>query len=429
MEFLSINDAMKKGSGTVAVRGWCYRQRSSNKFVFIVLRDSSNIIQCVVAKDEVDEKMWKDADSVRIEFSLEIEGTIHEDKRAPSGYEIKVQKLNIVSQSEIFPITKDKSIDFLLDVRHLWLRSREMTNIMKVRNEVVKACREFFDRHGYYETAPPVITGSSCEGGSTQFEIKYFDEKAYLAQSAQLYLEALIFSLEKVWSLTPSFRAEPSRTARHLAEYWHCEMEAAWMDFEGLQKFEEEFISFICQSVAKNSAEQLEALGRKPSDLLKIKPPFARMTYDDAIKELQKRGMEIQWGEDLRTNEENALTEKLDKPLIVTRYPKEIKAFYMKEDIDNPKAVLCNDVLAPEGFGEIIGGSERETDIESMMNRLKAAGEDPKNYGWYLDLRRYGSVPHSGFGMGIERIVRWVCKLESIRDAIPFPRTIARKYP
>ncbi|MBI2583370.1 MAG: asparagine--tRNA ligase [Candidatus Aenigmarchaeota archaeon] len=429
MQFLSISQAMKQGSGLVKIRGWCYRQRSSNKFIFIVLRDSTDIIQCVVSKDKVNEKTWKDADKVRIEFSLEIEGTIKEDKRAPTGYEIDVSKLHIVAPSETFPITKDKSTEFLLDVRHLWLRSRQMTDIMKVRSAVLEACNEFFKKEGYYETAPPIITGSSCEGGSTQFEIKYFDEKAYLSQSAQLYLEALIFSLEKVWALTPSFRAEPSRTQRHLAEYWHCEMEAAWMGFEGLQKFEEEMISFICQYAAKNAGGQLSALGRKPADLKKVKPPFPRLSYDEALKELAKKGHKVKWGEDLRTEEERLLTEKLTKPLIVTQYPKAIKAFYMKEDPKNAKLVLCNDVLAPEGFGEIIGGSERETDNAKLIKRLKEAGESTKDYQWYLDLRKYGSVPHSGFGLGIERVVRWLCKLESIRDAIPFPRTIARKYP
>ena len=250
-----------------------------------------------------------------------------------------------------------------------------------------------------------------------------------MSQSAQLYLEALIFSLEKVWALTPSFRAEPSKTNRHLTEYWHLEGEAAWLDFEGLLMLEEELISHICDFVARNCVSELKILGRNPDDLLKIKPPFPRISYDEAIKMLEKDGMKIPWGKDLRTEEEEQLMKHFDKPLIVTRYPKGIKAFYMKEDKNNSNVVLCCDVLAPEGYGEIIGSSERETNLEVIKKKLVAQGENPENYSWYLDLRRFGSVPHSGFGMGVERIVRWFCKLESIRDAIPFPRTIKRKYP
>lgn len=429
MNFISIQDAINKGSGIVALRGWCYRERKSNKLAFIVLRDHSNIIQCVIDKETVAPKIWDDANSVCIETSLCIEGEIFADKRAPTGFEVRVKNLEVIHLAERYPITKDQSTEFLLDQRHLWIRSRELTNVWKVKAAILAACREFFAKNKYYETTPPIITGSSCEGGSTLFELKYFDEKAYLSQSAQLYLEALIFSLEKVWALTPSFRAEPSKTSRHLTEYWHLEAEAAWLDFESLLKLEEELISHICQTVAQRCQNELKILGRNPDDLLKIKPPFPSITYDVALKILEKDGMKIPWGKDLRTEEEEQLMRHYDMPLLVTRYPKKIKAFYMKDDPVNEKVVLCCDVLAPEGYGEIIGSSERETDLEIIKKKLIAQGEAPEHYAWYLDLRRFGSVPHAGFGLGVERIVRWLCKLETIRDAIPFPRTIKRKYP
>lgn len=420
---------MDKGSGVVQLRGWCYRERKSNKLAFIVLRDHSNIIQCVVDKEIVAQKVWDDANKVCIETALSVDGEIIADERAPTGFELRVKNLNVIHLAERYPITKDQSTEFLLDQRHLWIRSRELTNVWKIKAVILSACREFFEKNGYYETTPPIITGSSCEGGSTLFELKYFDEKAFLSQSAQLYLEALIFSLEKVWALTPSFRAEPSKTARHLTEYWHLEAEAAWLDFEGLLKLEEELISHICQTVAECCKNELKILGRNPNDLLKIKPPFPRITYDDALKILEKDGVKIPWGKDLRTEEEEQLMKHYDKPLLVTRYPKKIKAFYMKDDPVNDKVVLCCDVLAPEGYGEIIGSSERETDLETIKSKLIAQGENPEHYAWYLDLRRFGSVPHAGFGLGVERIVRWFCKLETIRDAVPFPRTIKRKYP
>ena len=427
--FISIQDAIEKGKGNVLLRGWVYRERKSNVKAFIVLRDHSNIIQCVVDKEKVKEDVWKNAEQVIIESSIIIEGEIKKDERAPTGYEVHVSDLKIIHIADRFPITKDQSTEFLLDVRHLWIRSRELTNVWKVKAQVLKAVREFYEKEKYYEVTPPIITGSSCEGGSTLFEIKYFQDKAFLSQSAQLYLEAMIFSLEKVWALTPSFRAEPSKTNRHLTEYWHLEGETAWQGFEELLNHEEALISHICQHVAKHCKQELKILGRDPKDLEKIKPPFPRVTYDEALEILKKDGMNIEWGKDLRTLEEEQLMKHFDKPLMVTRYPKEIKAFYMKDDPENPKVVLCCDVLAPEGYGEIIGSSERETDVNVLIKKLKAQGENVENYNWYLDLRRFGSVQHSGYGLGTERIVRWLCKLETIRDAIPFPRTIKRMTP
>jgi len=427
--FISIQDAIENGKGNVLLRGWVYRERKSNVKAFIVLRDHSNIIQCVVDKEKVKEDVWKSAEQVIIESSIIIEGEIKKDERAPTGYEVHVSDLKIIHIADRFPITKDQSTEFLLDVRHLWIRSRELTNVWKVKAQVLKAVREFYEKEKYYEVTPPIITGSSCEGGSTLFEIKYFQDKAFLSQSAQLYLEAMIFSLEKVWALTPSFRAEPSKTNRHLTEYWHLEGETAWQGFEELLNHEEALISHICQHVAKHCKQELKILGRDPKDLEKIKPPFPRVTYDEALEILKKDGMNIEWGKDLRTLEEEQLMKHFDKPLMVTRYPKEIKAFYMKDDPENPKVVLCCDVLAPEGYGEIIGSSERETDVNVLIKKLKAQGENVENYNWYLDLRRFGSVQHSGYGLGTERIIRWLCKLETIRDAIPFPRTIKRMTP
>jgi asparaginyl-tRNA synthetase len=425
MEFLSLRDVIEKKPKEARVRGWVYRVRKLKDKVFIVLRDSTEILQCVLEKKKFD----KSIEEIGIESSVIVEGKVKEDRRAPNGIEIEADKIEIVGLSKEFPITKFQSTELLLDYRHLWIRSRKLTEIMKIKSSLLKFAREFFLEKGFFEVTPPIITGSSCEGGATQFKIKYFDEKAYLSQSAQLYLEAMIYSLEKVFSITPSFRAEPHRTSRHLAEYWHIEAEAAWMEFEDLLKLEEEFISYICQKIAESNEKELKFIGRDPEDLFRVKPPFPRITYDEAIKKLNELGMKVPWGKDLRTLEEEKLTKSIDKPLIVTHYPREIKAFYMKDDRKNPKVVLCNDMLAPDGYGEIIGGSERETDIRILKEKLMYAGENLKNYEWYLDLRRYGNVPHSGFGAGAERILRWICKLNHIRDAIPFPRTIRRKYP
>ncbi len=427
--FLSIQEAINQGKGKVALRGWVYRERKSNKLAFIVLRDGTNIIQCVIEKEKVSPEVWAAAEKIMIESSVTVEGELREDKRAPTGYELGVRSLEIIQVAERFPITKDQSTEFLLDMRHLWLRSRELTTVWKVKAAIFAAAREYFAKQKYVEVTPPIITGSSCEGGSTLFKIDYFGEEAFLSQSAQLYLEALIFSLDKVYAITPSFRAEPSKTARHLTEYWHCEGEAAWMEFEELLQFMEGLISHICVSVAEKCAAELKLLGRNPEDLKKITPPFPRITYDEALQILKKDGTEVPWGKDLRTEEEEQLVKHYDKPLIVTRYPKKIKAFYMKDDPKKSDVVLCCDILAPEGFGEIIGSSQREENIEVLKEKIKNQGENIEHYSWYLDLRRFGSVPHSGFGLGIERVVRWFCKLETIRDAIPFPRTIKRKTP
>ena len=429
-KFISVQEAMNKGGGSVAVRGWVYRERGSNQFKFIVLRDSSNIIQCVLSKEKF-EKQWDEIDGVTIESSVEIEGKIKKEARAPTGYEIEVEKFELVSKAEPFPINKDINEELLLDRRHLWLRSRKMTAILKIRSTVFNAIHEYFRENDFYEYQSPIFQSVQAEGGSTLFEVKYFDKKTYLAQTWQLYAEPAIFALEKIYTIAPSFRAEKSKTSRHLTEYWHAEMEAAWANFDEIQDYGEGLLKHIVQKVLENNKPELEILGR---DIKKLEPTikkkFPRITYDEALKILKEKcKMSVPWGKDLRTNEEDALSKLHDTPVIVTNYPKEVKAFYMKETEGNSNVVNGCDFIAPEGYGEIIGGSERESDIEKIKKRLVEMGEKVENYSFYLDTRRYGSVPHGGFGMGVERVISWICGLENIKDAIPFPRTPGRFTP
>ena len=438
-DFISIKDAMKLGKGKVHVRGWVYRERGSNKLKFISLRDSSGIIQCVIEKEKIGEEKFRIADKLHTETSLSLSGEIRNDERAPTGYEINADSFEVIGECENFPISKDFSPEYLLDNRHLWLRSKKMTAVLKIRHTVTGAIHEFFRSRGFYEFNPPIFQPSQCEGGSTLFEVKYFSEKTYLAQSWQLYAEAAIFSLEKIYDIAPSFRAEKSKTSRHLTEYWHAEMEAAWIGLYDAVETAKEEIKFIIQKVLENNEEELKTLGRDPEDLKKmLGMPFRTITYTEALKILkQKSNMEVEWGKDLRTMEEDELMKHFNAPVAVVEYPKEIMAFYKPEkklgkceqtDAPGPVA-LCFDMLAPEGYGEIVGGSQRDTDIDELIKALKRSGEDPKNYKWYLDLRRYGNVPHSGYGMGVERVVAWICKLDNIKDAIPFPRTMLRKSP
>ncbi len=428
--FLSIQEALNKKSGKVSIHGWVYRERKLKDKVFLVIRDSSNIIQCVIDVNKVSKKTWEDANKLLIESSLEIHGILNEDKRAPTGYEIKVDDINVIQFAGVFPISKDQSPEFLLDNRHLWIRSRKMSAIMKVRHTVMKAFREFYYQHGYYEMAPPIFTPLASEGGSTLFEVKYYSKKVYLTQSWQLYAEAAIFGLEKLFCISPCFRSEKSKTSRHLSEFWMAEMEAAWMNFEELQKSAEECISYIIQQVVKHNKSELELLGQDIKKLENIKPPFPRLTYRQAIRLLkEKEGQDIKFGKDLRTLEEDHITKHFDKPVIITNYPKEIMAFYKPRDPKDKETVLCMDILAPEGYGEIVGGSQRDLDINELKKSLKEQGEKIDQYKWYLDTRKYGSVQHAGYGLGIERVVSWLCKLDNIKDAIPFPRTMLRCWP
>jgi asparaginyl-tRNA synthetase len=424
-EVLSKDRVGKK----VEVRGWIYRTRSSGGIVFAVLRDATGIVQVTIKKGSVPEGQFAAATKAGIESSVIIAGEVAEDKRAPGGFEIRASKFQVVGDSEAFPITEYQSTELLLDLRHLWIRSREQTAVSRIKASLLRGAREWYHENDYVEVTPPIITGVAPEGSTTLFQVKYYDRIAYLSQSAQFYLESLIYSLERVWALTPSFRAEKSRTPRHLAEYWHMEMEAAWVDNEGNMKVQEELVTAMVKNALEECPDEFKLLKRDINPLKKIEPPFERMKYDEAMEYLQKKGHEVSWGSDLGAVEERTLTIDRQIPMFVVNYPKELKPFYMKENPDDTRTYKNSDLLAPEGFGEIIGGSERETDNALIMERLREKGEDTKTYEWYLDLRKYGSVPHSGFGLGMERIVTWVCKLDHIRDATPYPRTVARVYP
>jgi len=426
MKFIQIEDAFKK-KGSVSVRGWIYRIRKLKNNIFIVLRDSSEIIQCVVK----DPKLVKIADELLMESSLEISGKIYAEKRAPTGYEIEVSSLNVVHAAEDFPIGKDQSPEFLADNRHLWLRSRKMTAIMKIRSTVLNVMREHWRTKGYYEHHSPSFLGMQAEGGSTLFKVDYYGKPLFLTQTWQLHAEPLIFSLEKIFTIQPAYRAEKSKTSRHLSELWMAEMEVAWEDFDYLQDDIEELIKYVVKKVLKENKKELEILKR---DVKKLEPTlkkkFPRITYDEVLKILEKKkDIKIKWGKDLRTIEEDKLSELYDTPVIVTKYPKEVKAFYMKEDKDNPKVVLGFDLIGPEHYGELAGASQREEDIDKIKDNLKKQGENPKKYDFYLDTRRYGSVPHGGYGVGVERVISWICGLDNIKDAIAFPRTMNRSNP
>jgi asparaginyl-tRNA synthetase len=434
-KFVSVQEAINKKKGKVSVRGWIYRERGSSKFKFIVLRDASNIIQCVIKKEVVGEDKFFVADKLQVETSIELIGEIKEDKRAPTGYELQVEDFNVVSESRDYPITKDQSIEFLADNRHLWLRSRKMTAILKIRSTIFGAIHEYFRKEKFYEYQSPIFQSVQCEGGSTLFEVPYFKQKGvFLSQTWQLYAEPAIFSLEKIYTISPCFRAEESKTSRHLTELWMCEMEQAWVTFENIIDHGEGLLKNIVKNVLKENKEELKILERDEKKLEPtLKKKFPRISYDDALNLLKEKfNMVVDWGKDLRTIEEDRLSQLFDTPIIITRYPKCVKAFYMREPSDSSKerpVVNGVDFIAPEGYGEIIGGSEREHDLEEIKKRLKEQGEVVENYDFYLDTRKYGSVPHGGFGLGVERVVSWICGLDTIKDAIPFPRTMTRWKP
>lgn len=410
---------------SVTVRGWVYRKRESKDIIFILMRDATGIVQCTVKKDT---PAWKEAEKTTIESAVVLNGTVREDKRAPNGYEISGEKLSTVSLAETFPIAKDKSEEFLRDVRHLWLRSRRMNLIMRVRDETLWSVHELFRKKGFIEVSPPMFITSAVEGGSTLFGLKYFDQDLYLTQSAQLYLEALVYSLEKVYCVAPSFRAEKSRTIRHLTEYWHVEPEQAFADVDDMMRLEEDLISYVCQKVARKCRKELDELKINADELASVKPPFPRTTYTEALDVIHKKGFKLKWGEDLGFNEERALAEEYEKPVFVYAYPKQIKAFYCKTYRDNPDLAMSADLLVPR-IGEITTGGSRVDDKDELVERMKDFGLRSEDYDWYVDLRRYGSVPHAGFGLGVERLLAWMLKLENVMDAIPFPRTIRRFYP
>lgn len=409
----------------VAIHGWVYRKREGKQTIFLVLRDSSGIIQCPVKKES---SAWSEAEKVTIESSLTLEGTVKKDPRAPGGFEVITDRLSIIGLAELFPIAKDKSEEFLRDVRHLWLRSRRMNLVMKVRSEVLRFTNEFFQKQEFVQVSPPMFITSACEGGSTLFSLKYFDQPMYLTQSAQLYLEILIYSLEKVYCVAPSFRAEKSRTIRHLTEYWHIEAEQAFAEMKDLMRLEEELLTHICRRTIEDCKGEFAELGVDMQKLQSVKPPFPKITYKEAIDRLNSKGFKVEWGTDLGYEEEKTLAEDFGKPFFVYDYPKEIKAFYCKTYTDKPDIAMSTDMLVPR-IGEISTGGAREDDKGKLVSRLKELGLSEKDYDWYIDLRRYGTVPHVGFGMGLERLLTWMLDLENIIDAIPFPRTTRRFYP
>ena len=408
----------------IHIRGWIYRTRSSGNIVFMVLRDVTGILQTTVKKGNLPDSEFENALKALIESSVQITGTVKEDKRAPGGYELQVTNLTVVNFSDPFPITKDQSPELLLDQRHLWIRSRKLTAILKIRSTVVGAIHTFFRERGFFEFDAPVLQPNQCEGGSTLFEVKYYEEKTYLSQSWQLYAEAGIFALEKIYNMGPTFRAEKSKTSRHLSEFWMAEMEAAWMDLSDVVTIAKEEVHYILAQILQKNKKDLEVIGQDVSKLEAIaSSEFPTITYTDALRILkEKEGMNIEWGKDLRTIEEDKLMNHFQTPIVVTNYPLEIMAFYKPKDEKDPKTALCFDMLAPEGYGEIVGGSQRSTDIAAMTGRLQQMGENVKNYEWYFDLRRFGSVPHAGFGLGFERVIQYVTGMQNIRDIIPYPR-------
>jgi len=436
MPVVSICDLSKYDGQEVSIRGWLYNIRSSGKIIFPILRDGSGLLQGIVFKNNVTPEVFEKAKALTQESSLELTGTVRkvpEGKSAPGGYELDVKDLMIVQlvpAEQPFPITpKEHGIEFLMDQRHLWIRSSRQHAILQIRHEIIRAVRNFFDDRGFVLVDTPIFTPAACEGTTTLFEVGYFDDKAYLTQSGQLYNEATAAAFGKVYCFGPTFRAEKSKTRRHLTEFWMVEPEVAFATLDDVMVLAEEFISSIVQSVLKNRRAELQALERDVSKLEQIAPPFPRLAYDEAVKNLQSRGSEIQWGSDFGGGDETILSQQFDSPVMVHRYPAQVKAFYMEPDPARPELALCVDVLAPEGYGEIIGGGQRASSLELLNQRIQEHHLPSEAFDWYLDLRKYGTFPHAGFGMGIERAVAWICGLEHVRETIPFPRMLYRLKP
>ena len=426
-----IEELEKHVGEEVTLHGWLYNKRSSGKIWFLLLRDGTGLVQCVVVKSVVPETVFSDCEKLTQESSFRVTGKVRKDDRAPGGYELEVKELGIYSISRDYPITpKEHGIEFLADKRHLWLRSSRQHAIMRVRHRIIKAIRDYFDGNGFTLVDSPILTPNASEGTSTLFETPYFDlGKAYLTQSGQLYAEAGAMAHGKVYCFGPTFRAEKSKTRRHLTEFWMVEPEVAFNDLNDDMDLAEDFLEYIVQSVLKDRKKELEVLERNIAPLEKVKKPLPRVSYDEAVEILHKKGAAFEWGNDLGGTDETVVSEQFDRPVMVHHYPAEVKAFYMKRDPQNPKLALAVDVLAPEGYGEIIGGSQREDDYDTLLERIKEQNLPQEAFEWYLDLRKYGSVPHSGFGLGIERTVSWLCGLEHIRETVPFPRMIYRITP
>ena len=413
----------------VILKGWVANVRSSGSIVFLQLRDGSGIAQCVVVKNDVNDATWQNAQKINLETSLAITGTVSKHPKKEE-YEVQVSSIELIQIAAEYPIgKKEHGVDFLMDNRHLWLRSGRQVIIQKIRHTIIYAIYEFMEQNGFTKIDSPIFTPNACEGTTTLFEVPYFDETAYLSQSGQLYLEAAMFGVGRCFDFGPVFRSEKSKTRRHLTEFWMMDAEAPFVEHEENMKIQEALIAFIVAKVLEKHTDDLMKLERNPEPLTKIIAPFERMTHTEAVRKLQELGSDIQDGADLGADDETMLTQQFDKPLFVEKYPTPIKAFYMQPDRENPGYALCNDMLAPEGYGEIIGGSQRIADYDLLLARIKEHNLPVDQFQWYLDLRKYGSVPHSGFGIGLERIVAWVCGLKHVRETIPFPRMITRLRP
>ncbi|WP_039041754.1 asparagine--tRNA ligase [Sporosarcina sp. ZBG7A] len=431
MKTIMIHEMPDHEGETVRIGAWLANKRSSGKIAFLQLRDGSGFVQGVVVKEDAGEELFATAKGLTQETSLYVTGEVTVDERSSFGYELQVKGIEVIKVAEDYPITpKEHGTEFLMDHRHLWLRSRKQHAVMKIRDEIIRATYEFFHMNGFIKIDPPILTGSSPEGTSELFHTKYFDEDAYLSQSGQLYMEAAAMALGKVFSFGPTFRAEKSKTRRHLIEFWMIEPEMAFVEHAQSLEVQEQFVAHVVQSVLQNCKLELERLGRDTSKLEKIQAPFPRITYDDAIEFLHKEGFDdIQWGDDFGAPHESAIAESYDLPVFIMNYPIGIKPFYMQPHPDRDDVVLCADLIAPEGYGEIIGGSERIHDYELMKQRIEDHQLDASAYEWYLELSKYGAVPHSGFGLGLERTVAWISGVEHVRETIPFPRLLNRLYP
>lgn len=426
-----IEDLGKHTGKEVTIKGWVYNKRSSGKIKFILVRDGTGLLQCVMVKAALPAEVFEIFGELTQETSLEVKGTVKEEPRAPGGYELEVTGLSIIHIAVDYPITpKEHGVEFLMDRRHLWLRSTRQHAIMRVRHHIIKAIREYFDINGFVLIDSPILTPNAVEGTTTLFETEYFDlGKAFLTQSGQLYAEAAAMAHGKVYCFGPTFRAEKSKTRRHLTEFWMVEPEVAFNDLNDNMDLAEDFLEYVVSSTLKHKAKELETLERDTTYLEKVKKPLPRITYDDAVGMLREKGIDFEWGGDLGGTDETVISEQFDKPVMVHRYPAQVKAFYMKRDPENDKLALALDVLAPEGYGEIIGGSQREDDYDTLVGRIKEHNLPMEPFEWYLDLRRYGSVPHAGFGLGIERTVSWICGLDHVRETVPFARMIYRNTP
>jgi len=413
----------------VLVRGWVQTTRVHGKLGFVVVRDGTGIVQCVVSRKEVDPETWETMLHLTLETSVHVTGVVRAEARAPGGYELTLREIRVIGPSEDYPIQpKEHGVEFLLDVRHLWLRSSQQRAIMRVRHEVEQAIHDFFYARGFTRIDTPILTAAIGERAGL-FETDYFGDHAYLAQTGQLYGEAAAAALGKIYTFGPTFRAEKSKTRRHLTEFWMVEPEVAWYDSDDNMRLQEDFVSYIVERALERCGEELRLLERDTTPLERVTPPFPRLDYNQAIELLASRGSETTWGQDLGATDETIIAESYDRPVFVINYPKAAKAFYMKENPADPRTVLCDDLLAPEGYGEIIGGSQREDDYDRLLARIREEGLPEKAYDWYLDLRRYGTFVHSGFGLGVERTVAWITGRHHIRETIPFPRTINRLYP